>query len=104
MRTDSRSPNQQCSELATALRACRGAFIATALMSGMSNILMLTGAIFMLEIYDRVLPSRSVPTLVGLVVLAGGLFTALGAARPDPRPHSGAHRRCARRGPQRPRL
>jgi len=76
MRPDSRSPNQQRSELATALHACRSAFIATALMSGMSNILMLTGAIFMLEIYDRVLPSRSVPTLVGLVVLAGGLFTA----------------------------
>ncbi|MGA7002318.1 MAG: type I secretion system permease/ATPase [Pseudolabrys sp.] len=47
-------------------------------MSGMSNILMLTGAMFMLEIYDRVLPSRSMPTLVGLLVLAAALFTALG--------------------------
>ena len=37
------------------------------LISGMSNILMLTGAFFMLEVYDRVLPSRSVPTLVALV-------------------------------------
>ena len=45
-------------------------FIGTALISGMSNILMLTGAMFMLEIYDRVLPSRSMPTLVGLLVLA----------------------------------
>ena len=44
----------------------------------MSNILMLTGAIFMLEVYDRVLPSRSVPTLVGLVILAAGLYTAQG--------------------------
>jgi ATP-binding cassette subfamily C protein len=43
-------------------------------MSGMSNILMLTGAIFMLEIYDRVLPSRSVPTLVALLILAAGLY------------------------------
>jgi len=66
------------SELATALAACRGAFYGTALISGMSNILMLTGAMFMLEIYDRVLPSRSMPTLVGLLVLAGGLFAALG--------------------------
>ena len=40
---------------------------AIGLFSGMSNILMLTGAFFMLEVYDRVLPSRSVPTLVGLV-------------------------------------
>ena len=66
------------SELAEALAACRGAFYGTALISGMSNILMLTGAMFMLEIYDRVLPSRSIPTLVGLLVLAGGLFAALG--------------------------
>ena len=66
------------SELAEALAACRGAFYGTALISVMSNILMLTGAMFMLEIYDRVLPSRSMPTLVGLLVLAGALFTALG--------------------------
>ena len=59
------NPNQQ-SELAQALASCRGAFVATALMSGMSNILMLTGAIFMLEIYDRVLPSRSIPTLASM--------------------------------------
>jgi ATP-binding cassette subfamily C protein len=60
------------------MAACRGAFYGTALISGMSNILMLTGALFMLEIYDRVLPSRSMPTLVGLLVLAATLFTALG--------------------------
>jgi len=66
------------SELAAALASCRGAFIGTALISGMSNILTLAGAMFMLEIYDRVLPSRSLPTLVGLVVLVAGLFTALG--------------------------
>jgi len=76
MAAANRPPGQQRSELAAALAACRDAFVATALMSGMSNILMLTGAIFMLEVYDRVLPSRSVPTLVGLVILAGGLFTA----------------------------
>ena len=66
------------SELSVALAACRGAFYGTALISGMSNILMLTGAMFMLEIYDRVLPSRSMPTLIGLLVLAGFLFAALG--------------------------
>src|ERR1051326_8897407 len=71
-------PPFQRSELAQALSACRGTFIATALMSGMSNVLMLTGAIFMLEVYDRVLPSRSVPTLVGLIVLAAGLYAAQG--------------------------
>src|ERR1051325_3130395 len=79
MALPARKPNQQQrSELAEALSACRGTFIATGLMSGMSNVLMLTGAFFMLEIYDRVLPSRSVPTLIGLVVLAGGLYIAQG--------------------------
>jgi ATP-binding cassette subfamily C protein len=39
-------------------------------MTGMLNVLYLTGSFFMLEIYDRVLPCRSIPTLVGLAVLA----------------------------------
>jgi PrtD family type I secretion system ABC transporter len=65
-------------QLAAALGSCRGAFVATALISGMSNILMLTGAMFMLEVYDRVVPSRSVPTLIGLAILAVGLYMALG--------------------------
>jgi ATP-binding cassette, subfamily C, bacterial PrsD len=65
-------------ELAAALRACRQAFLAIALFSGMSNILMLTGSLFMLEVYDRVLPSRSVPTLVALLILTAGLYAAQG--------------------------
>jgi ATP-binding cassette, subfamily C, type I secretion system permease/ATPase len=64
------------SELAAALAACRGAFIGIGLFSAMSNILMLTGSFFMLEVYDRVLPSRSLPTLAGLILLAGMLFSA----------------------------
>jgi ATP-binding cassette subfamily C protein len=47
-------------------------------MSCIINLLYLTGSIFMLEVYDRVLPSRSVPTLVGLIVLAVGLYMAQG--------------------------
>ena len=66
------------SELAVALGACRRAFVAIALFSGMSNLLMLSGALFMLEIYDRVLPSRSLPTLVGLLILVAGLYAAQG--------------------------
>jgi ATP-binding cassette subfamily C protein len=71
-------PGVRRSELGEALRACRNAFIGVGLMSCMINLLYLTGSIFMLEIYDRVLPSRSVPTLVGLVILAGGLYIAQG--------------------------
>jgi PrtD family type I secretion system ABC transporter len=71
-------PGVRRSELADALRTCRGAFIGVGVMSCMINLLYLTGSIFMLEVYDRVLPSRSVPTLVGLAILAGGLYIAQG--------------------------
>ena len=73
------APGVRRSELGDALRACRSAFIGVGVMSCMINLLYLTGSIFMLEIYDRVLPSRSIPTLVGLVILAGGLYIAQGA-------------------------
>ena len=71
-------PGVRRSELGEALRACRNAFIGVGIMSCVINLLYLTGSIFMLEIYDRVLPSRSVPTLVGLIILAGGLYIAQG--------------------------
>lgn len=57
-------------ELSKALAACRKAFAGIAVFSGLLNILYLTGSFFMLEVYDRVLPSRSIPTLVGLAALA----------------------------------
>lgn len=66
------------SELAAALSACRSAFVGVGLFSGMINILALTGPFFMLEVYDRVVPSRSVPTLVGLAILAAILFSFQG--------------------------
>jgi ATP-binding cassette subfamily C protein len=62
------------SELREALAACWHAFIAVGLMSGLINILYLTGSFYMLEVYDRVLPSRSVPTLIGLAVIAFVLY------------------------------
>src|SRR5581483_8359803 len=66
------------SELGDALRACRSAFLGVGAMSCIINLLYLTGSMFMLEVYDRVLPSRSVPTLIGLIILAGGLYVAQG--------------------------
>src|ERR1700719_1626141 len=72
------APGVRRSELGDALRACRSAFVGVGIMSCMINLLYLTGSLFMLEVYDRVLPSRSVPTLVGLAILAGGLYIAQG--------------------------
>ena len=66
-------------KLRATLRLCRGTLITLGVFSGVSNILMLTGSIFMLEIYDRVLPSRNVATLVGLSILVLILFAFQGA-------------------------
>ena len=50
-----------------AILAVRGALVAAAVASGLVNLLMLVGPVFMLQTYDRVLPSRSIPTLLGLL-------------------------------------
>jgi ATP-binding cassette, subfamily C, type I secretion system permease/ATPase len=62
------------SELRPALRSCKGALVGIGAFSGLINLLMLTSSLFMLEVYDRVLPSRSVPTLVCLSILAALLL------------------------------
>lgn len=64
----------QKSELMSVLGRCRAPLVGIAAFSALVNVLMLTGSLFMLEVYDRVLPSRSVPTLVGLLVIAIVLF------------------------------
>jgi ATP-binding cassette subfamily C protein len=62
------------SEISTFLKSCRRIFWALAGFSGLSNLLMLTGSFFMLQVYDRVLPGRSIPTLVALMALATLLY------------------------------
>src|SRR5215475_9179080 len=62
-----------------ALESCRNVFLGLGVISGVINILMLTGSFFMLQVYDRVLPSQSVPTLVGLALLATALYAFQGA-------------------------
>ncbi|MDR4494806.1 MAG: hypothetical protein R3B74_10325 [Nitrospirales bacterium] len=53
-------------------------FVVVGLISLVINLLMLTGPLFMLQIYDRVLTSRSVPTLVVLSGLVVGLYLFFG--------------------------
>ena len=62
------------SELAETLWRFRSAFVGVAAFSALINLLMLTGPLFMLQVYDRVLPSRSVPTLVALILLMAALY------------------------------
>ena len=65
-------------DLAEALRECRRAFRSVALFSGMVNLLMLAGPLYMLQVYDRVLSSRSVPTLIALSVFLVGAYAFQG--------------------------
>ncbi len=64
---------------ANLFRSCRGAFLGVALLSGLINLLTLSGSVFMLEVYDRVLPSRSIPTLVGLCLVLLLLYAFQGS-------------------------
>jgi len=62
--------------LATALRACRRHFIAVAAFSALLNLLFLVPMLYMLQIYDRVIPTRGELTLFFLtLVLLFGLTT-----------------------------
>lgn len=56
-------------ELADYLAVDRSAWVTVSLLSMMVNILMLSGSIFLMLVYDYVLPSHSIPTLVGLFAL-----------------------------------
>ena len=81
----SKGPQRQTHpELATALKECRRAFLSVALFSGAVNMLVLAGPLYMLQVYDRVLSSRSVPTLVALsvsLVIAYGFLGGLEVVR-----------------------
>src|SRR5258706_4210318 len=66
------------SDLAAALRACSSAVVGIVIFSGLMNLLTLTGPIFMLQVYDRVVPSKSIETLLGLGLIATLMYAALG--------------------------
>lgn len=73
-----RPPQPGLPELRAARRSLRGLFWFAALFSIFVNLLMLTGPIYMLQVYDRVLGSRSVETLVALTALVAFLFIMMG--------------------------
>jgi ATP-binding cassette subfamily C protein len=69
---------QQTQAVRYALRRSLGAFAAIGLFSMVHNLLMLASPVFMLQVYDRVLTSGSVPTLIVLSGLVLALFLISG--------------------------
>jgi ATP-binding cassette, subfamily C, bacterial EexD len=67
------------SELAQAIRHCRSSFMSAAIFSLFINLLMLMPSVYMMQVYDRVLGSNSISTLLMLTLLAVILFITLGA-------------------------
>ena len=65
-------------ELRAARRESRGLYWAVGLFSFFVNLLMLTGPLFMLQVYDRVLGSRSEETLFAMSLLVAFLFVMMG--------------------------
>lgn len=59
-------------------RAFKVSVVILFLISGAINVLTLSGAFYMLQVYDRVLTSHSIPTLVALTALVGGLYVVYG--------------------------
>ena len=66
-----RARRKQLEELT---KGFRGIFVFLFSMSGIINILALTGSFYMLQVYDRALTSGSIPTLLALSTLAIGLY------------------------------
>ena len=66
------------SPLKKALRASRGALLFAAFFSVGINLLMLVPPLYMMQVYDRVLNSRSESTLIALTIITLGAFLAMG--------------------------
>ena len=70
--------NKDKSDLQKAITLCKGSFVAAGFFSLFINFLMLVPAIYMLQLYDRVLTSGSEPTLVMLTLIMVLLFLTMG--------------------------
>ncbi|MEM7745761.1 MAG: type I secretion system permease/ATPase [Pseudomonadota bacterium] len=65
-------------ELRETMWTCKRHIYSVGVFSVFVNVLMLTGPLFMLQVYDRVLSSRSESTLLALLLLITGLFIMMG--------------------------
>jgi ATP-binding cassette subfamily C exporter for protease/lipase len=69
--------SSESGELGEILRSFRQVFFSVAAFSFVINLLMLTPAVYMLQVYDRVLTGRNETTLLMLTFLVVGLFALL---------------------------
>lgn len=67
------------SPVRAAFGSLKGIIIAMTVISGTVNLLSLTGSFYMLQVYDRVLSSQSISTLIAISVLALALYFFQGA-------------------------
>lgn len=76
--TNALHKSSQAALLGDALRRCHGALLWAALFSVVINLLMLTPPLYMMQVYDRVLQSRSESTLLMLTLITIGALVAMG--------------------------
>lgn len=76
--TDRRPPRRPVSELRQAFRECRWLFVWAGFFGLLANLLMLAQPIYMLQVYDRVLSTGHVETLVLLTVIIVGVLAVWG--------------------------
>lgn len=77
MTAQDKRPETGREELRATRKQSRALYWVVGVFSVFANLLMLTGPIYMLQVYDRVLSSRSVETLVALSVLVLFLYTMM---------------------------
>ena len=68
----------EATDLQRALKACRGSFVTVGFFSMFINLLMLVPPLYMLQVYDRVIASRSEDTLFMLTLVVVFLFAVMG--------------------------
>ncbi|MDU9409100.1 type I secretion system permease/ATPase [Pseudomonas sp. zfem001] len=69
---------QPSNEILAALAACRRGFVSVGAFSAVINLLMLAPALYMLQVYDRVLASGNHMTLAMLTLMVLGLYAFMG--------------------------
>ena len=65
-------------ELKRAMAACRRAWVGVGVFSAFLNMLMLSVPLYMMQLYDRVLATRNVDTLLALTVMVAAALVILG--------------------------